>query len=124
LGWNLQSGKPYTPLATVVVDEITEEEEDYLIAYAMLGEINANRLPTYHRLDLSAVYDFPAPKNNGATYQLGVSIINVYNQNNLVEKRFLDGVFDLGEEAEANVDLFEKTLLPFTPNLFFRVEWE
>jgi len=48
LGWNWRTGKPYTTANNILVDG------DILINY---DELNAERLPNYHRLDVSSVYN-------------------------------------------------------------------
>ncbi|MCX6134777.1 MAG: TonB-dependent receptor [Ignavibacteriales bacterium] len=48
--------------------------------YIRLGDKNAARLPTYHRLDVNATYRFTARPFSGS---IGVSIINAYNHKNL-----------------------------------------
>ncbi|MEM6772573.1 MAG: TonB-dependent receptor, partial [Bacteroidota bacterium] len=97
LGWNFQSGKPFTPLESVELDEIEDGDEVDYLAFGELGTLNSARLPAYHRLDLSALYTFGRKNNRGPTYQLGVSLINVYGRDNLVERRYLD-VFYGNEE--------------------------
>jgi hypothetical protein len=48
--------------------------------YSILGQKNAARLPTYHRLDASVTYRFNLRTIAGSA---GVDIINVYDQKNL-----------------------------------------
>ena len=48
--------------------------------YAMLGDKNARRLPTFHQLDASATYQFITEPIRGT---VGVNIVNVYNQKNI-----------------------------------------
>jgi len=48
--------------------------------YAVLGPKNAARLPSYHRLDISANYSFPISSLMGSA---GLSLINVYNRHNI-----------------------------------------
>lgn len=51
-------------------------------AYLALGEKNAARLPTYHRLDLSVAYRLALPGGIRAT--LGGQLINVYDSKNIL----------------------------------------
>jgi hypothetical protein len=48
--------------------------------YVMIGDKNARRLPTYHKLDASATYRFAFEPISGS---LGIDIANVYNQKNI-----------------------------------------
>jgi hypothetical protein len=48
--------------------------------YAILGDKNAARLPTYHRLDLSGTYHFVLKPISGT---VGIHIVNLYNRKNV-----------------------------------------
>ena len=67
-------------------------------SYTMLGDKNAGRLPTFHRLDASASYQFALGPIRGT---VGVSIVNVYNQKNIF-------YFDRNTGQQVN-------MLPFFP---------
>ena len=84
--WVLSSGTPYTEpigLEPVVFDgpagEITFER-------IVVGDKNAARLPTYHRLDLAFNYVFEMPSNRSATF--GVTVFNAYNRANVWYREF------------------------------------
>lgn len=123
VGWYFHSGKPYSPLTDIDIREIEEEEDPYILTIPVQDDINADYLPAYHRLDVSAVYTFAKRKERSPQWQLGMSAINIYNRTNLVDRIYQDIVFESDEEPEERVGLLEKSLLPFTPNLFVRVEW-
>ncbi|MEM6396946.1 MAG: TonB-dependent receptor [Bacteroidota bacterium] len=130
LGWTLETGRPFTPLADVLLEELEDEIGPFTLSVPILGEVNARNLPASHRLDVSALYKFPSRRslpanrrNRGANYQIGLSVINIYNQRNLRYRSYRDIIFEDGEEPIAQVETFERDLLPFTPNLFFRVAW-
>jgi hypothetical protein len=123
VGWYVSSGKPFTPLESVELVEIEDDDEMITVATPTLGELNSRYLPTYHRLDVSAVYTLPKKKARSPKQQIGLSIINVYNRDNVVDRRFQEDYFEDEEDVQAQVDLLEINLLPFTPNLFFRIAW-
>lgn len=99
------SGRPYTAPKSV------ELEEFEAILYD-LNLINSERLPTYHRLDLSANYKMTFKKFG---LEAGITLFNVYNRKNIRSRRFL-------LTSDFNSDRLEATpidfrLLGFTPNL-------
>jgi hypothetical protein len=74
--------------------------------YAILGDKNAARLPTYHRLDASGTYRFALRKINGT---IGLHIVNVYNHKN---------VFYFDRKTGQEIDM-----LPFFPTATLNVEF-
>ncbi|QJD95267.1 TonB-dependent receptor [Mucilaginibacter robiniae] len=72
------TGHPYTaPLGSYTVTNIDGNKTTYLTISGKYGE----RLPDYHRLDLSATYDLL--KIDGRKYgSIGISLFNVYNHVN------------------------------------------
>lgn len=85
--WNLGTGFPFTQTQGVFekylfgdginTDYTTQNGE---VGY-IYGSLNAGRLPTYHRLDLSVKRKFEIAENS--TLQAVVSITNVYNRQNI-----------------------------------------
>jgi len=73
---------------------------------------NIFRLPDYHRLDLSATYNFYLGK---ATSSLGLSVFNLYNHTNVWYKEY-----EIVEDEIIETDI---NYLGFTPNLFFNVKF-
>ena len=82
-------------------------------SYISVGEKNAFRLPNYHRLDLSANYTLRLGKR--ATADLGLSVFNLYDRNNLWYKTF--------EVIENDVITTDVTTIGFTPNLFVNLKF-
>ena len=74
--------------------------------YSILGEKNAARLPTYHRLDASVTYRFALPPITGSA---GVHIVNVYNHRNVF-------YFDRRTGQQIN-------MLPFFPTATLSIEY-
>ena len=99
------TGKPYTaPTGFYEVPLLDGSTADF---FEVSGK-NAFRLPAYHRVDLSATYDFRLGRSKA---NLGLSLFNVYNRKNVWYKEY--EVVE-GEVLETNVNL-----LRLTPSLFF-----
>jgi ferric enterobactin receptor len=103
--WIYGTGKPYTaPLGAYQILLPDGTAKDYITT----GQKNSFRLPDYHRLDLSAQYNFKL--GNMGTATIGASVFNVYNRKNVWYKQF--SVIE-GQLIETNVEL-----LGITPNIF------
>ncbi|MDN5199914.1 carboxypeptidase-like regulatory domain-containing protein [Fulvivirgaceae bacterium BMA10] len=114
------SGKPYSDprgINTVPSDSI-------YIDYVPILNINQERLPAYHRLDLSAAYNF---KLGGGKAQAGLSIYNLYGRENIKYKRFTLLDFDPQTLEPLNAPIYfpasDVKLLGFTPTLFFNIKF-
>ena len=98
------TGKPYTdPLGGYTITLLDGSPQDFL----HIGSPNNTRYPDYHRLDISATRDFKLGKTSKGN--IGFSIFNVYNRENIWYKQF---EMDEGELIETNV-----TLLGITPSV-------
>jgi len=116
--WNFSAvfifatGHPYTaPLSTysfVTADGNTE-------TYFNVSGKNAERLPDYHRLDLSATYDL-LRINGDKIGSIGLSLFNVYNHVNIWYKEYY--VVD-NAVVTTNVNY-----LGFTPNITLSLRWK
>ncbi len=114
--WIFSSGRPYTQ---------AEETRSVLLPDGSsslglgLGGINANRLPNYHRLDVSLSYQFAIGK---AKSQIGFSVYNFYNRSNVRSRRyFLDSSNFLS--IRPTVKTSDVLDLSFSPNIFFKVSF-
>ncbi len=110
LGWLWHTGKAFTNISGV-------DERGGLVLLDF-DEINGDNLPIYHRLDFSTTYDFKIRNNPNITYRLGLSVLNVYDAKNILNKEFrttnsLDNRF-------INADIIS---LGITPNISFRLFW-
>ena len=102
--WIYATGRPYTePLGSYSITLLDDSSQDFL----HIGERNNVRYPNYHRLDISATYDFKMKKTGLGS--LSFSVFNLYNRQNTWYKEF---EIDEGELIETNV-----TLLGFTPSV-------
>lgn len=114
LMWSLASGKPFsTPTS---VDTILDSGDEYLeLRYDLL---NRQRLPAYHRLDLTASYRLPAW--GWGEGKIGVSVFNVYNRQNIKERNFTVEYPD-EENAPLEIVQIDRQLLGLSPNIFFNL---
>ena len=110
-GWLWYTGKTYTEVSNL--NEGTSSP--VLISYE---SINANNLPNYHRLDISAQREFSSKKHPNLRYRVGVSLLNVYNQKNLLNREFRTTPSISNELLDTRV-----YSLGITPNLVFRMFW-
>ncbi|KAA1243646.1 TonB-dependent receptor plug domain-containing protein [Aquimarina sp. RZ0] len=79
LAWKYRTARPYTRALGLIGDNADNISINY-------GEINADRLSDYHRLDFSINYTARIFKNVSATY--GFSLVNVYNQKNILNRTY------------------------------------
>lgn len=105
MAWHWRTGKPYTRAIMPFND-----------AGIIFQGINTERLPNYHRLDISSTYDFYFSRNNNLKGKVGFSIRNVYDQNNQLSREYT-GNNNLNDP----VRVIDKFSLGFTPNFLFRV---
>lgn len=107
LGWLWHTGKSYT--------EVTEENSEGPVSI-VYGALNGNNLPVYHRLDCSVLYEFTANKFDHIRYRIGLSVMNLYNRRNLLNREFRTTPSLDNELIDTKV-----YSLGITPNLVFRV---
>lgn len=113
IGWNWRTGIPYTNATEVIYNTG--------VPTIIYGNINGDRLPNYHRLDMSATYKFNISKNERWKGKLGFSILNIYNQKNVLSRTYKTRQPDLNSEyvlTEIN-----KISIGTTPNFVFRVDF-
>jgi hypothetical protein len=86
--WNLGSGLPFTPnagnyqaetFANGVTSNYVTNNPSYITM--MLGTFNSQRLPYYHRLDITFKKHFTFKNKN--VLEMIASVTNVYNRNNI-----------------------------------------
>lgn len=89
--WNLGSGLPYTPTAGGYQTEDFKDGINTNVATSnsnavtlVLGDFNSQRLPYYHRLDITFKKNHEF--KNKTTMEFIVSVTNVYNRKNIFYK--------------------------------------
>lgn len=105
LGWFLHSGKPYS----------------LLNADNQIATFNTNRLPSYHRLDISAIYQFY--KAEDRSFKLGVSIYNAYNRKIVINKELERSYANVIDYSVPNYIVQDYNSLGITPNIFLRMNF-
>jgi len=105
--WVFASGSPYTaPESQYYIPLLDGERYSYL----HVSDKNANRLPDYHRLDLSASRRFSW---GSWSTEVGLSIFNVYNHKNVWYRDYnLDTV---------PIAITDVLMLGFTPTLYIQM---
>lgn len=123
LGWTFKSGAPYSEPDSEQLTLIVEQDDDEIETdeyYAIdWGETNSLRLPNYHRMDASVWYKVPRTPNRKFTAELGFSILNIYNRENVLNRLFYPD--DINSDEEIEIVEEEKFLLGFTPNLSIKL---
>jgi len=103
--WIYATGRPYTaPEGGYQLTLLDGTTSDYIT----VGDKNSLRLPNYHRMDISANYNFYNSKNKAVGY-IGFSIFNIYNRKNVWYKEY--------SIVEGNVIETNINYLGFTPNV-------
>ena len=105
LGWQFATGRPFTRGA-LIGNEI------------VFGQQNAERLGNYHKLDMSAFYDFHLDSEKNLKARLGLSVINLYNRDNEIDRAFTTNENNAGNDVLQEQNIVG---LGITPNLVFRI---
>ncbi|WP_025663036.1 TonB-dependent receptor [Aquimarina megaterium] len=136
LGWQFRTGKPSTSVNSYEIKIDADGENAGVVNF---GAVNSGRLPDFHRLDASVLYDFNIKSGNKKLKgQLGLSFLNIYNRVkplNLIykaERKPLDdgGIAIEGttgatpEELELILEqVIQRFSLGFTPNAVLRLSF-
>ncbi len=104
-GWFWHSGKPYSRLN----------------AGGQIASYNADRLPAYHRLDLSALYVFR--KTDKCNAKIGVSVTNVYNRRSVLSKEYERNFANFSDLFSSRYTAQDYYSLGLLPNIFVRVSF-
>lgn len=121
LGWRLQTGSRYTAYTIGP----TRATDGSLRANLLPGGVNAEKLPVYHRADLSLTYGWASGAPSPWSGLIALSLVNVYGRDNLLERDYT-----LGRRANPdrrNPRFFATTVdrlgLSFTPNVTVSLRW-
>jgi ferric enterobactin receptor len=103
--WIFATGRPYTaPEGGYQLTLLDGTTSDYIT----VGSKNSLRLPDYHRMDISANYNFNNSKGLNIGY-IGVSVFNTYNRKNVWYKEY--------SIVEGNVIETNVNYMGITPNI-------
>jgi len=122
--WMYGSGKPYSDPS---ISESLELYDSLDVSFIATKNINSERLPAYHRMDISATYNF---KIGSGKAKLGLSIYNVYARKNVKYRRFSKFISEdniikpnsVNKEQPSYV-ASDILLFGFTPNVFFNIKF-
>lgn len=104
-GWFWHTGKPYSEL----------DSNNKVTGF------NTQRLPVYHRFDVSGIYEFAHQKHWSA--KTGFSIYNLYNRKTLLGREYERQYATAGSLNTTQYKLQEYYSLGFTPNIFVRFQF-
>lgn len=128
LGYTFKTGLPWTretnpQLVTIFIEEEEEEEEGETITYyeSTYGPLNGERLKNYNRVDASVWYKFRGKVNRKWSGEIGLSLINLLNHENVHNRTFEK--IEVTEDAAPILEDRDRILLGFTPNLSIRIKF-
>jgi len=110
LGWRWHTGKPYSKPEEIIVDN---QGNDILF----YEEINSYRLPNYQRMDFSSTYSFDLGKRNMIHGTLGVSVLNIFNTGNVLNRSYIIN------PTTNEINTIDTKSLERVTNLVFRITW-
>lgn len=115
--WVYGSGRPFPEYEILYFKNSSNHIYDLAVAR---DRTNFRRLPDYHRLDLSAAYNFTIGKFSG---QAGLSIFNLYNRQNIKTRRLSIPALQrtLGGTEEPAPVYRDLILIGFTPSFFVNI---
>ena len=117
MGWKLRSGIPYTEANSTYLDASNNLRVSY-------EAVNAKRLPNYQKVDVSSTYTFHFSKKKKIEGKLGLSLLNIFNTKNVLERtyelKFVNSGADLEEQKLVKID---RVSLGFTPNIVCRLRF-
>jgi outer membrane cobalamin receptor len=109
LGWTYRVGVPFT---SAFISDL------YFIAR---NAANAERLPDYHRMDVSCTYSFFLDRKNNIRVEAGIAILNLYDKRNILQRNYDIADFDNPDGGTLIQEDIKS--IGFTPNLSFRVKF-
>ena len=117
--WSLQSGALYTPIVSTRPNTTNPS-----VTEPVYGELNSERLPFYHRLDIRLEYNQPTGFGMLGFY---VDVLNAYNAKNVDGYRFApnneDTLSSTPDGFGPNVPVTESRGLPFFPSVGFKIQF-
>jgi len=110
--WIFATGKPYTaPLTSYTINDYSGNARTFLT----ISDKNSMRLPAYHRLDLSVLYDL-IKVDSRKVGSIGFSVFNAYNRGNIWYQQY---AIVNNQVITSNVNY-----LGLTPNITLSLKWK
>lgn len=104
-GWFWHSGRPYS----VLNDR------------SQIGSFNTGQLPSYHRMDVSAMYHFHNQKSWSG--KVGFSIYNVYDNKTIISREYERQYTSLADIVSTKYKVQDYKSLGMMPNVFLRINF-
>lgn len=104
-GWFWHSGKPYSTLNDA----------------GEISSFNTQRLPAYHRLDVSAMYQFY--QEGKTSFKIGASVYNAYNNHTVISKEFERKYLTVDDYIHPRYAVQDYYSLGIMPNVFLRMSF-
>jgi hypothetical protein len=115
LGWKIRSGISFTEANGTHIDNNNNLRINYEV-------VNEKRLPNYQKVDFSSTYKFHFSKSEKVEGKFGVSLLNVLNNKNILDRTYqLKFVNSPGNVEEQKLVKTDRLSLGFTPNVVFRL---
>ncbi|MEP5614090.1 MAG: TonB-dependent receptor [Cyclobacteriaceae bacterium] len=115
-GWQLASGTPRYTNSTFFPEVVLTQEMNETSSEIPV-ETNDGRFTPQHQLDLAVVYDI-SPRSKKWIGSIGLSILNVYDRQNLIEENFY-----LFGQASRTPILDKRYGIGFAPNLMLNLQF-
>lgn len=119
--WIFGSGRPFAEFDVGFLADDTGIITDFAVVKT---NTNLQRLPDYHRLDLSASYDLKLGNNKG---QVGVSVFNAYGRKNIKSRKpniaKLQSAIGSSAIAPPELTYRDLVLIGFTPSVFINFQF-
>jgi hypothetical protein len=117
--WTYQSGGHYTPIVDLVPSTRYPD-----VMEPVYGELNSQKYPDYHRLDLRA--DYTRPTGFGY-WKIYVDVLNAYNQRNISNYEYAPDGRELISPPPgygANVPVTKETSIGIFPSIGFEFQFK
>ena len=115
LTWKFRTATPFTPSSGLTPNTINAFSDVEFEA------LNSERLTDYHRMDFSGKYKFKLFQKNNNDALVGISILNLYNRRNLLNRTYR--VIENASDGSLELREIDRLSLARTPNLFFRLQF-
>ena len=124
LAWIYATGSPYSkPVGIYELSLMDPFDSPWsLQKYTVWGAKNSQRLPSYHRLDLSGTYKFSIREK--IDMLLGISVFNLYDRNNIKERDYRFMMDDKMQKVDAVIYGIDTKCMGITPSIFLQVNFK
>ncbi len=111
LSWHFGSGLPYS-IPTNILQ--IQGDEDEIFHELLFTKRNTERLPAYHRMDLSINYEWVGKRIKIKT---GGSLFNLYGRKNIIDRRYRVW-YPSEDRAKPELTFLDRRGLRLTPSLY------